>query len=196
MSKSTKSINRRKKAINAARRQHRVALVRSDLSKPQPHDEVEMRQVMAALEWGMLDEAQKAVLAMGGISESQKYVDVRSVLHADTPTEFFVNWVAAYGIGVAQDTEDISETLAAELAKLLRERLLGKIFGQDPRAEDIGQVYGRIKPECFYIDLPSGSRYFHTMYERDTAERRLWIEAVGERLNVTLKWLEAMLVDS
>lgn len=196
MSKSTKSINHRRKAANLARRQHKVPLVRSDVSQPQHPDLVEAHQVMAALEWGGLDQARKTVLAMGGILDVKDYVAVRSVLHSGTPTDFFVNWIAAYGIGVAKDTEDISETLAVELAKVLRERLLGQVFGQDPRAEDIVQVYTRIKPECFYVDLPSGSRYFHTMYERDTPERRLWIEAVGERLNVTLKRLQSMLVDS
>lgn len=185
---SKRSSKTRANVKNRARKVLTVALVRSDLIELQSPDDLELHQVTAALQWDGLETHEKEVLAMGGIVSVQDFVQVRSQLQPKAPLRFFLNWIAAYGIGAVNETDNLSRLLAEEYLALAKDRALSRVFGSDGRAEDLASAYPgiAIKPECFYIDLPSSRRYFHTEFERDTPERRLWIEGIASQLGVTM----------
>lgn len=167
-----------------------LSSILSDLSVEQSPEDLESYQVIAALEWSGLDNSTKEVLAMGGIHRLEDYVQVRSRLQPKAPKEFFANWIAAYGLGVAPDTGDLADVFVREYFHLLKVRVLSRLGGIDGRLDDLANVdpSAKFRPECFYLELPSGLRFHHTHFERDTPERRIWIEDIAGYLGILARY--------
>lgn len=164
-----------------------VPNVLSDLVEEQSTEDLEMRQVMAALEWSGVDATSREVLGWSGISSSQEFVDLRSVLFLGCPLTFFINWTAAYGLGPGQTLDHLESLVGKEYLDVMRVRLLSMFAGDGSRESDLALAYKgvEITAVCEYIPLPSGKRYFHSRFERETPERRLWVEAIADFIGLS-----------
>ncbi|MEN9967255.1 MAG: hypothetical protein RL036_488 [Actinomycetota bacterium] len=164
-----------------------VPYVLSDVIEEQAPDDQEMRQVMAALEWSSVEATSREVLGWSGISSIQEFVDLRSVLFPGCPLKFFINWTAAYGLGPCQTSDHLESLVGKEYLEVMRVRLLSMFVGVGSRESDLALAYRglEISPACEYIQLPSGQRYFHSRFERETPERRLWVEAIADVIGLS-----------